>query len=325
MVGRTRSPNREEIGNGLKFSEVMGRGGYPASIGIDDDRLPSRAHSRWNGSVCHGKTSIFMANAAIIWTFASALAAGCFARAIKVKDGLAAELFWYALGAGFLLGGAFLWISLEVEVLFQQRIVVGTVGAIFGCLASLAIGERIRPSHLGVLAPTASPVATSAPIALESPIQIEFGDGDKYERLEHTNGIVRRMIHISVFNESLDDISDCNIRLIAATPRPKTGDHPTNFPVFFGANFDLRRGKERKFIQIARFAENPGDGSILERDNIIISAASGGYFPGWTTVPIPSRDNPAILTLEAFAPGITSRTAHLHIWVDQRRLHAKII
>jgi hypothetical protein len=65
--------------------------------------------------------------------------------------------------------------------------------------------------------------------------------------------------------------------------------------------------------------------SALERDNIIISAASGGLSPGFTTLPIPSEDNPATLTLEAFAPDIRSKTAHLRIWVDQGRLHAKII
>jgi hypothetical protein len=133
----------------------------------------------------------------------------------------------------------------------------------------------------------------------------------------------RRLVYVSVFNKSGNDISDCNIRLVAATPRPKTGDNPTNFPVIFRANFDLR-GKQRKFIQIARFAENPGNGSTLERDNIIISAAIGGLFQGFTTIPIPSKDNPAILTLEAFAPSITSRMTHLRIWVIERRIHAKI-
>ena len=133
------------------------------------------------------------------------------------------------------------------------------------------------------------------------------------------------MIYISVFNEKLDDIQDCNIRLIAATPRPKTGDNPTKFPVGFKENFDLR-SKQRKFIQIVRFAENPGGNpSTLELDNIIISTASGGLFAGWTTIPIPSENNPAILTLEAIAYGIASRTAHLHIWVIERRIHAKIV
>ncbi len=127
-----------------------------------------------------------------------------------------------------------------------------------------------------------------------------------------------------VFNESVDDISDCNINLIAATPRLNTGDTPTSFPVWFGPHFNLR-GKQRQFVQIVRFAENPGGNpSALERYNLIILAASGGFFPGWTTIPIPSRDNPAILTLKAFAPGIPSRTAHLHVWVDQGRLYAKI-
>lgn len=162
-------------------------------------------------------------------------------------------------------------------------------------------------------------------VLVGSPLQIEFGDDDRYERTEHIDetGIFRRLVYVSVFNESGNDISDCNIRLIAATPRPQTGDNPTNFPVLFSTNFDLR-GKQRKFIQIARFAENPGNGSTLERDNIIIPAVSGGLFAGWTTIPIPPEDSPAILTLEAFAPCIASRTAHLHIRVINRRIHAEI-
>jgi hypothetical protein len=159
-----------------------------------------------------------------------------------------------------------------------------------------------------------------------SPLQIEFGNDDRHERATHIDeaGIFRRTILVSVFNESLVDIADCNLRLIATTPRPRTGDDPTRFPAHFGGNFDLQ-SKQRKFIQIVSFAENPENATELERDHVIISLAAGGYFPGWTTIPIPPKDNPAILTLEAYALGITSRTAHLHIWVDHRRLHAKII
>jgi hypothetical protein len=112
----------------------------------------------------------------------------------------------------------------------------------------------------GVVRDHAGSATTESPPQRVGPsLQIEFGNDGKYERTEHIDetGIFRRMIYISVFNESLDDISDCNIRLIAATPRPKTGDNPTNLPVYFGANFDLR-GTQRKFIQIVRFAENPG-------------------------------------------------------------------
>jgi hypothetical protein len=178
-----------------------------------------------------------------------------------------------------------------------------------------------RAQLVTVIGPLESP-----PQRIGSPLKIEFGNDERYERIEHFNetGIFRRTIFIAIFNESADDISDCNIKLIAATPRPKTGDSATNFPVGFSENFDLR-SKQRKFIQIVRFAENHGSGSALERDNIIILAASGGFFPGWTRIPITSRDSPAILTLEAFAPSIESRTAHLHIWVIQRRIHAQII
>jgi hypothetical protein len=174
--------------------------------------------------------------------------------------------------------------------------------------------------------PSASAWGRLASALIGSPFQIEFGNDDKYDRTQHIGetGIFRQTIHISVFNESLDDIPDCNIKLIAATPRPNTGDSQTIFQVHFRENFDLR-SKQRKFIQIVSFAENPGNASILERDNIIISAASGGFFSGWTTIPIPSRDSPAILTLKAFPPGIASRAANLHIWVYQRRLHAQII
>jgi hypothetical protein len=79
----------------------------------------------------------------------------------------------------------------------------------------------------------------SSPQGIGSPLQIEFGNDVKHERTQHFDetGIFRRTIHISVFNVSLDDIPDCNLRLIAATPRPNTGDNPTTFPAHFGVGF----------------------------------------------------------------------------------------
>jgi hypothetical protein len=244
---------------------------------------------------------------------------------------LAEWLFFWAIGHGIILFLATRGIypdkfvasmitkAIEAPI-WADWIISGAFGLLITFILEVFFWNRREAS-------TARPIAdVAASDLIGSPLQIEFESNNKYERTEHIDetGIFRRLIYVSVLNESVDDISDCNIRLITASPRPQTGDNLTNFPVFFGANFDLR-GKQRKFIQIARFAENPGNGSTLERDNIIISAASGWLFPGWTTIPIPPENSHAIFTLEAFAPNIASRTAHLHIWVIQRRIHAQII
>jgi hypothetical protein len=92
--------------------------------------------------------SIRMANAAIIWTFAGVLAAACFTRGLNMQDTSheLAGLLWYTPGALFLVGGGLLWISMESEVMIQQRFVLGVVGGIFGALAIISIGEMVRPS-----------------------------------------------------------------------------------------------------------------------------------------------------------------------------------
>jgi hypothetical protein len=89
-----------------------------------------------------------MGNTAIIWTFAGVFAAACFARGLKMRDDsrVLAELLWYTSGAAFLAGGALLWVSMETEILIQHRIVLATVGAVFGALALLSLGELL-PTH----------------------------------------------------------------------------------------------------------------------------------------------------------------------------------
>jgi hypothetical protein len=234
------------------------------------------------------------------------------------------------------LGG---WLKMHITPAQAEWTVAGIIALVgYATLLFIVWRQRILPtggvqqsadvsqSRRDIISAAEMEQPESSPQRIGSPLQIEFGNDGKYERIEpiYETGIFRRVLYVSIFNESADDIYDCNIRLIAAMPRPKTGDNPTSFPVYFAANFCLRC-KQRKFVQILSFAENPGNGSTLERDNIIISIASGGFFPGWTTIPIPPENSHAILTLEAFGLGIASRTAHLHIWVDQRRVHAQII
>ena len=89
-----------------------------------------------------------MANAALIWTIGGVLAATCFARALAVRSHphATAELTWYTFGALVLAGTALIWVSLESEAVYQQRIVLAVCGMLAGGLALVTIGEFIRPS-----------------------------------------------------------------------------------------------------------------------------------------------------------------------------------
>jgi len=136
-----------------------------------------------------------------------------------------------------------------------------------------------------------------APKSTANPLSIELGTDQNHERIEHfDNGLLRRSIYVAVCNNSDADIHDSNIRLTTATPRLKTGDADTSYPVFFVSNFDLSTLK-RKYIKILSFAES-GAPTTLERDSILLSAAVGGFFGGWTTMsPLPTQDNPGILSV----------------------------
>jgi hypothetical protein len=72
-------------------------------------------------------------------------------------------------------------------------------------------------------------------------LSIEMGTGDNYQCVEHfaENGLVRRSIKISIANLSPDDISNCNVRLIAATPPAMIGDLKASYQILFTPNFDL--------------------------------------------------------------------------------------
>ena len=86
-----------------------------------------------------------MGNNALIWTFAGVIAAATFARGHAMTNTFHMFL-WYALGALVLAGASLIWVSLEPAILVQHRLVVGTVGALFGALALLSVAEWIVPA-----------------------------------------------------------------------------------------------------------------------------------------------------------------------------------
>lgn len=99
-----------------------------------------------------------MENAAFIWGTASALAAACFARGLKMRDSkhLLMELVWYTVGVFLLAGAALLWVSLEKEMFVQHKVVLGITGAIAGSLALLSLGEFVRPTATKIGEPEAA-------------------------------------------------------------------------------------------------------------------------------------------------------------------------
>jgi hypothetical protein len=163
-----------------------------------------------------------------------------------------------------------------------------------------------------------------------APLTIELGTTANYECVEHfpANGLVRRSIKIAIVNRSADDVADCNVRLMAATPPAMIGDFQASYPIFFTQNFDLAAGK-RKYVKIIGLVES-GWQIEWQKHSITVHVAVGGGLVsrGWTTLsPLPAQGNPGVLTLEAFAPGVTSSQAQVKIWVDEtlgRKLCAAI-
>jgi hypothetical protein len=95
-----------------------------------------------------------------------------------------------------------------------------------------------------------------------------------------------------------------------------SGDAKVDYPIFFTQNFDLYAGKMKR-VEIISLVES-GWQTEWQRDSIRVRVASGGWMGGWVTLsPLPAQDNPAILTFEAFAPGIASSQSRVKVWVDQ--------
>jgi hypothetical protein len=165
-----------------------------------------------------------------------------------------------------------------------------------------------------------------APLSLAR-LNIAFGQDKNYVREDHfENGLFRRVISVAVVNNNADDIYNCNIKLTQASPQAMIGDSNAALPIFFIPNFDLSSGKG-KYVEIISFVES-GWQTQWQRDSVRIHAGIGGFSGGWTTLsPLPTQDNPSILTLEVFASAIAPSQFRLKIWVDEtlgRKLCASI-
>jgi hypothetical protein len=164
---------------------------------------------------------------------------------------------------------------------------------------------------------------------MRAPLNIALGIDKNYIREAHLeNGLFRRTISIGVVNTSADDIHNCNIKLIQASPAPMIGDSKAALPIFFIPNFDLSSGK-RKYVEIISLVESGWQVEWQKHSiTVRVGVGRGWVSKGWTTLsPLPTQGNPVILMLEAFAPRIASSQAQVKIWVDEtlgRKLYARI-
>jgi hypothetical protein len=111
-------------------------------------------------------------------------------RAMKMKEQarVAAEMLWYAAGLLVLcLAGVFFASTGDLPML-PQRILLFVVGALFGGVALVGIGEWVRPS---------SSVAQSSTSAGASPPQVTISGGDNVVSVGQIGGITARVVTIN--------------------------------------------------------------------------------------------------------------------------------
>ena len=105
-----------------------------------------RFGSTTRGRCRHATNMLRMSNSAIIWTVAGILAVPIFALGVKLSDSQwLLGLTCCAVSSFIVFGAGLLWISLEKDIVPQHRILLGVVGAFFGVMIALLLGEIIRP------------------------------------------------------------------------------------------------------------------------------------------------------------------------------------
>jgi hypothetical protein len=129
--------------------------------------------------------------------------------------------------------------------------------------------------------------------------------------------LVRRIIHVAVHNAGDGFLSDCKLSVKDCSPPVTDG----RLPAALIHNVTLMQG-EYRFVPVVGFVEKVGGSSHSHSDNIIISVPVSGsfFFGGWTMIGgMPSRNDAAILTLEATALECRACTMHYRVWVDNNR------
>jgi hypothetical protein len=149
-------------------------------------------------------------------------------------------------------------------------------------------------------------------------IQLRLGRDDKFERVENqgSRGVLSRLIYVAICNTGDGFLSECKLLVKNVAPAALAG----TIPAALAWDFTLIQG-EVKYVPVVGFAERTGDWTHALSDNIIVSVPvpPGFFSSGWTTLGMPPKENPTIITLEASALQCSPCIRHYSVWVDAAR------
>jgi hypothetical protein len=129
-------------------------------------------------------------------------------------------------------------------------------------------------------------------------------------------GNARFECYIRIKNIGNGFLSECvvSITSIVPQPRPDRSAHTVLTPIS-----SLSKG-EHKFVLVAGFNEaRVSPHQEIYNELVTFAFASGGVFPGFTTIKPPAEDNPSIITVEVCALECKTETRRFKIWVGEGR------
>lgn len=169
-----------------------------------------------------------MAASSGIMPLAGAIGAAFFAycgnRGLKMRDANrdAAEWTWYALGLGALAATSLLWVSTEPEMVWQQRILLGVIGAIFGGAAFIAAGEWARPKTMNAQTDSSPSPAHAEPSSKTNP-PINIAGNNNIFSLGQSGGITAGTVNVGLTPRSLSQprFDGLKKQILSSLPKDK--------------------------------------------------------------------------------------------------------
>ena len=248
----------------------------------------------WRGSITQANTWSTLGGAAILFVLA---------RAGWVPDVTVAE------GTAGILETAVLSFAAAWPAVFLARLAYSPVGVVREQDAAI----QARDQELAELRTAAERGATRAN-ALHDALRVEFESAAPFlRRTVFPVGNARFEAYVRVRNAGDGFLSECVVNLVEVRPEPDNVTHTVLAPLS-----SLARG-EHRYVLVAGFNEQAGGGQPISNDLGTFAFASGPMSSNLVTLPPPSADTPALLTVEAKALECAAVRKRFKLWVGENR------